>query len=180
MLKIPKFFHEILGEVQTVKSILIIGTFIIFSSLTIGILGYNDYKDLSLLKQIITWLLLIDISGGVVANLSKGTDIYYEEHPQKRWLFILIHIQPLILSWSMEFSISIGLIVCLYTILSAFLLNYLRYNENQKMLAGSLTGFGFLLSTYLSQNIPLFASVLFIFYTFKVLYSFSVYHHKTN
>jgi hypothetical protein len=180
MLKIPKFFHELLGEYQSIESILIISAFIVFSSLTIGILGYNDYKDLSLLKQIITWLLFIDISGGVVANLTKGTDLYYEKHPQKRWIFILIHIQPLILAWSMEFSIYIVLIICIYTLISAALLNYLRNNENQKIIAGSLTAFGFLLSTYLSQDIPLFASVLFIFYTFKVLYSFSVFHHKDN
>ncbi|TCK92565.1 hypothetical protein EDC19_1713 [Natranaerovirga hydrolytica] len=75
MIKIPKFFHKILGEFQTKSSLVVIGLFVIISGFAIGVLGYNEWKEVSLVKQLVTWFLFLDISGGFVANLTKGTDI---------------------------------------------------------------------------------------------------------
>ncbi|SHN27359.1 hypothetical protein [Gracilibacillus kekensis] len=178
MLKIPKFFHEILGEFQTKSSLVVIVIFVLCSGLLTGILGYDEWKELSLIKQIVTWFLFLDISGGVIANLTKGTDLFYNRSSRNRWIFIAIHIQPIILSWSMEISIHYGIIICLYTIISAAFLNLIREHSIHTLLAGSLTGIGLLIAAYYSQEIPFFASTLFIFYIFKVLFSFSVFHHR--
>ncbi|RSL31769.1 hypothetical protein D7Z54_19270 [Salibacterium salarium] len=178
MIKIPKFFHEILGEFQTKSTLVVIALFVLISGFAIGILSYDEWKGLPLVKQIITWILFLDISGGIVANLTKGTDIFYDRYPRKRWIFIAIHVQPVILSWSMEISIHYGVMICAYTLISAALLNLIRDYSIHNLLAGSLTGLGLLIAAYLGQEAPFFASTLFIFYIFKVLYSFSVFHHK--
>lgn len=178
MIKIPKFFHEILGEYQTKSSLVIITIFVLISGFAIGILGYDEWKSLSLLKQIVTWFLFLDISGGVIANLTKGTDLFYNRYPRKRWVFIAIHLQPIVLSWSMEFSIYSGIIICTYTLITAALLNLTRNYSFHNLLAGSLTGLGFLIVAYLGQPAPFFAATLLYFYVFKVLFSFSVLHHR--
>ncbi|WP_018932402.1 hypothetical protein [Gracilibacillus lacisalsi] len=178
MIKIPSFFHEILGEFQTKSSLLVIACFVLISGCTLCLLTFDEWRGLSLLKQIVMWFLFLDISGGVVANLTKGTDIFYEQHPRMRWIFIAIHIQPIILSWAMEISIYYGIIVCVYTLISAIVLNWMRSSSIHNLLAGGLTGLGLLMVVYLGQTIPLFASAIFIFYVFKVLYSFSVFHHR--
>lgn len=178
MIKIPKFFHELLGEFQTKSSLVIIGLFVLISGFSIGILGYDEWNRVSLVKQLVTWFLFLDISGGVVANLTKGTDLFYDRYPKKRWIFIAVHVQPLILSWSMEISIYYGVVICTYTLISAALLNFIRDHSIHNLLAGSLTGLGLLIVAYLGQTAPFFASTLFIFYVFKVLFSFSVFHHR--
>lgn len=178
MVNIPKFFHELLGEFQTKSSLVVIGLFVLISGFAIGFLGYDDWNKVSLVKQLVIWFLFLDISGGVVANLTKGTDFYYERYPRKRWIFIAIHIQPLILSWSMEIPLYYGVIICAYTLISAAFLNLIRYHSIQKLLAGTLTGLGLLIVAYIGQTVPFFASTLFSFYVFKVLFSFSVSHHK--
>ncbi len=178
MIRIPKFLHELLGEFQTKSSIVVIALFVLISGLLIGILGYDEWKELSLVKQVVTWFLFLDISGGVIANLTKGTDLFYERSPRNRWIFIAIHVQPIILSWSMGISISYGIMICAYTLISAVLLNLIRDYSIHNLLAGSFTGLGFLLAAYFSQSVPFFVSTLFIFYIFKVLFSFSVFHHK--
>ncbi|SCY22951.1 hypothetical protein [Alkaliphilus peptidifermentans] len=178
MIKIPKFFHEILGEFQTKSSLVVIALFVLISGFAIGILGYDEWNGLSLVKQIVTWFLFLDISGGVVANLTKGTDIFYDRYPRKRWVFIAIHIQPIILSWSIGISILYGVIICAYTLITAVFLNFIRDYSFHTLLAGSLTGLGLLIVAYLGQTVPFFASTLLIFYVFKVLFSFSVFHHR--
>lgn len=178
MINIPTFFHELLGKEQTKSSIMIIASFVLISGFILGILAYDEWMGLSLMKIIVSWFLFLDISGGVVANLSKGTDIFYNQHPRKRWIFIAIHIQPLILAWSLEISMSYGVIIWVYTIISASVLNFLREEANHPLMAGSLTAFGFLIVAYFAQSMTFFATSLLIFYVFKVLYSFSVFHHK--
>ncbi len=178
MIKIPKFFHEIFGEFQTKSSLIVIAFFVIVSGFLIGILGYGEWKELSLVKQVVIWFLFLDISGGVIANLTRGTDIFYDKSPRNRWIFIAIHIQPIILSWSIEISLHYGIIICVYTLISAAFLNLIRDYSIHTLLAGSLTGLGLLIAAYFSQAIPFFASTLFIFYIFKVLFSFSVLYHK--
>ncbi|MFA9559975.1 hypothetical protein ACERII_21925 [Evansella sp. AB-rgal1] len=178
MIKIPHFFHEILGEFQTKSSLVVIALFVLVSGFVIGIIGFDDWKSLSLIKQIVTWFLFLDISGGVVANLTRGTDMFYDRYPMKRWIFIAIHIQPIILTWSMGIPIHYGAMICIYTLSSAALLNLIRDYSIHHLLAGSLTGLGLIIVVYLSETAPFFASTLFIFYVFKVLYSFSVFHHR--
>ncbi|WP_280770182.1 hypothetical protein [Salipaludibacillus daqingensis] len=178
MIKIPKFFHEILGEFQTKSSLLVIALFLLISGFTLGLLTYEEWRGLSLLKQIVICLLFLDISGGVIANLTRGTDIFYKQRPRMRWIFIAIHIQPIILSWAMEISIYYGLIICGYTLVSATFLNLIRSYSIQNLIAGGLTGLGLLIVAYYSHTTPLFVSTLFLFYIFKVLYSFSVFHHR--
>jgi len=178
MINIPTFFHELLGKYQTKASLMIIASFVLISGFALSILAYDEWINLSIVKIIVAWFLFLDISGGVVANLTEGTDIFYDHHPRKRWIFIAIHVQPLILAWSLEVSMSYGLIIWAYTIICASLLNLMRKHPVHRPMAGFLTAFGFLIVAYFAQSMPFFATSLLMFYVFKVLYSFSVYHQK--
>lgn len=178
MVRIPKFFHEILGEYQRKSALLVIALFVLISGTTAGTLGFNDWNHLSFIKQLVMWLLFVDIAGGVVANITKGTDMFYHRHPEKRWIFIAIHIQPVILAWSMEFPLIYGVLLSIYTLLFAALLNVWRDAELQPLFAAGFTGVGLLFTAYFGQTIPFLAAVVLSFYVFKVLYSFSVFHHR--
>ncbi|WP_017472907.1 hypothetical protein [Amphibacillus jilinensis] len=178
MIKIPKFFHELLGEYQTKSSLVVIGVFIVTSGCLLALLGYDEWKELLVVKQLVTWLLFLDISGGVLANLTKGTDLYYSQHQWRRWVFIAIHVQPIILSWAMDVSLHYGMIIYVYTLVCAIVLNLIRNHHIHSVIAGSLTSLGLLIVAYFGQTVPFFASTLFTFYVFKVLFSFSVFHHS--
>ena len=178
MIRIPKFFHELLGELQSKSSLAAIVIFVVIAGLFVGVLGYEDLSGLTLLKQAVTWLLFLDISGGVIANLTRGTDTYYDRDPVKRWIFIAIHIQPIILSWSMDISLHYGVIIWAYTLTGAVILNLIRNNPHHILIAGGLTGLGLLTAVYLGQFVPFFAAALWTLYIFKVLFSFSVFHHR--
>lgn len=178
MMKIPTFFHDILGEYQTKSSLSVIALFVIATGILFGISGYDELIHLSLFKQIVIWILFLDISGGVVANLTRGTDLFYEKYPKKRWIFITIHIQPVILAWAMDISMYYGITICFYTLTGAAFLNYIRDWPVQRILAGSLTGIAVMITVSWADTLPFIAVILFIFYLFKVLFSFSVFHHR--
>jgi hypothetical protein len=178
MMNIPPFFHELLGKHQQKSSLFIIALFVLISGVLLGILAYEEWRSLSPVKGLVTALLFLDISGGVIANLTKGTDIFYARHPKKRWIFIMIHIQPLILSWSLEIPMIYGMIIFVYTLISASFLNLIREFSGHPLIAGGLTAVGFLIVLYQSLSSSFIASTLLLFYVFKVLFSFSVFHHK--
>ncbi|MBM7541945.1 hypothetical protein [Amphibacillus cookii] len=180
MIKIPKFFHELLGEYQTKSSLVVIGVFVLISSFLMAVLGYDQWKELLFIKQLVTWLLFLDISGGVLANLTKGTDLYYNDNHWRRWVFIAIHVQPIILSWAMDISLHYGMIIYVYTLVCAIFLNLIRNYHFHSLTAGGLTSLGLLIVAYFGQTVPFFALTLFTFYVFKVLFSFSVFHHRSK
>ncbi len=93
----PKFLQELFGRKTSLITIAITMT---FSFLVTGLLWRLSLPDQNWpLWQIITFCLLsVDISGGVIANLSQGTNHYYQESVKRRCIFLLIHIQPLLLA----------------------------------------------------------------------------------
>ncbi|WP_245719421.1 hypothetical protein [Pelagirhabdus alkalitolerans] len=148
------------------------------SGFLVGVLAYDEWIDLSLAKQIILWALFIDISGGVVVNLTKAADQFYQHHSRKRSFFILIHIQPIIITWMMEIPLHYGIALYVYTAIGALFLNTIRQHTIHKPTTGALTALGFIVVVYWGQTMPLFVTILFLFYLFKVLYSFSVCHYE--
>lgn len=177
MIKIPKFFHEILGEEQKKIELILIMIFAILSSVFLVLFYYDSLAELPFLNQMVLILLTLDITGGVVANLSYGTDHYYSTRKQARYVFIAIHIQPILIFIFAQLPLWIGLVLWAYTILCALILERYKNNQSQKVLAGFTFFTGLLIVFGLQNILTTFVLVIMLLYLFKVLYSFSVNHH---
>ncbi|WP_444684515.1 hypothetical protein [Alkalicoccus luteus] len=172
MIRIPAFFHEILGEVQSKTALLVIMLFTGTIVLLAGVFGYVTWSQLAFVKQLVLFVLLIDIAGGVVANVTPGTDRFYGGSARRRWVFIAIHVQPIILAWALELPLMIGIGLWAFTTACAVLLNVMREQQEQPLVAFALAGIGFMLIAF--SGIAPLAAGIFLLYVCKVLISFSI------
>jgi hypothetical protein len=178
LLKIPKALHELFGEEQIKSELIITIGFAMVSFLALIIGTQEEWVGLEWYKTGLLFLLLLDILGGVAANLSTGTNQYYQKNPTKRWIFIAIHIQPFIFAWLLQSDLAAALMVWVYTIGSSAIINLLQGKEYQRILAGSLLGFGVLIFTLLNFDLPKVITIIYILYMFKLIYGFAVDHQK--
>lgn len=178
MIKIHTFFHEILGETQRPVELAFIISFALITT-TFSFIFYNDFlSSLPMINQLILLLLTIDITGGVIANLTYGTDQYYSERKKARLIFIGIHIQPMLIFLFTNLPLWIGLVLWFYTIFCARVLEYLKNHPSQKVFAGFDLFIGIVILFALQSSLTPFVTFLMLLFLFKVLYSFSVNHHS--
>ena len=176
IIRIPKFFHELFGTHQQPSELILIIIFTVTVTFAAAWSTAPYWLELKWYQNLVLWLLFLDISGGVVANLSTGTNNHYNAHPKGRWIFISVHIQPLILAAVLQSPMIIAVAIWVYTILSASLINALRKKVYHRLLAGTLYAtaiIGYVLSDI---SLPLPISLIYLLYMMKVIYSFSVDH----
>jgi len=176
VINIPKFFHELLGSHQTKSEVLTVALFTTLSTLILAWLSRDYWQSLTWYQNLFLWLLYIDISGGVVANLTAGTNTHYNNSAKARWTFIAIHIQPLLLAWILQSPMSIALFTWAYTIASAVAINSLRNSPYQRPLAGALLASALLIYVFSGITLQPIIAAIYLLYVFKVAYSFSVKH----
>jgi hypothetical protein len=121
---------------------------------------------------------LLDILGGVASNLSAGTNEYYSNRPQKRWLFLALHIQPFLFAWISQSSFVVAFVVWLYTMGASAVVNVLIGKTYQRVLAGSLFAFGVLAFYLLQFDLPKLVEIIYALYMFKLIFGFAVNHQK--
>jgi hypothetical protein len=177
MIKIPQFFHEILGEKQRKIDLIFILLFTTLGTAFLFLFDKDFLSTLSIFKQTMLLLLTLDITGGVIANLTYGTDQFYQKRKKARIIFIAIHIQPLLIFLLAKMPLWIGLILWAYTIFCAIILELLKNNPSQKVFAGFDFFIGLVLLFSFQNSLTPFVSFLMLLFLFKVLYSFSVNHH---
>jgi len=175
-IQIPKFLHELFGTQQNRCELVLILLFTITSTLGVAWFSASYWQTLTWYQNLVLWLLFLDISGGVVANLSEGTNNYYNARPKARWLFIAIHIQPLILAFVLESPIYVALAVWLYTLISASIINHLRAMVYHRLLAGALLATAIIIYVLSGVTLPMPITLIYTLYMMKVIYSFSVDH----
>lgn len=178
MIKIPKFFHEILGENQKKIELIFIILFAALSTTFLFIFYYDFLSTLPLLNQGILLLLTLDITGGVIANLTYGTDQFYSKRKKTRMVFIAIHIQPILIFLFTKLPLWIGLILWAYTIFCAIILERLKNHPSQKVFAGFDFFVGLVILFGFQSSLTPFVTFLILLFLFKVLYSFSVNHYN--
>ncbi|MHB1454277.1 MAG: hypothetical protein ACYCYM_10050 [Saccharofermentanales bacterium] len=93
-IKIPKALHDLLGEEQSRSELIITFIFLGVSFLALILGTRQEWVGLRWYKIALLFILILDILGGVTANLSTGTNNYYRANAKRRWIFIAIHIQP--------------------------------------------------------------------------------------
>lgn len=177
-IKIPKFFHELLGPEQVIGDLVLVLAFTLGSALVVGYLTYDDWSQLEIYQMAVLGLLYLDIAGGVLANLTRGTDLYYAGLPKARLVFIAIHIQPIILGFLVQGGLTIGMGVWFYTILGALILNHLRKHPVQRTLAGTLMASGLMGLLLAGDGLNPLVIIIYMLYMIKVLFSFSVFHRS--
>lgn len=179
-LKIPKFLHELFGEEQIKSELIITITFTIASFVVLIVGTQGEWIGLPWYKTALLFLFLLDILGGVPANLSAGTNQYYQEHPKKRWIFLAIHVQPFIFAWLLQSDLLAAFMVWAYTIASSVIINLLQEKTYQRILAGALFVFGVLIFILSYFDLPTLITTIYLAYMFKLIYGFSVDHQKSG
>ncbi|MDR6224411.1 hypothetical protein [Desmospora profundinema] len=174
---VPPFFHEVWGK-RTTK--LELGITIIFSvTMTVVLFAftYSEWRELELWKIVILASLALDITGGVIANLTFGTNHYYKHRPTARYIFLFIHVQPVIFALILWNYFAACIAVWGYTILSALFVNRFINHPAQRVIAAVFLTSGIGGLFLLFYPIPKFLFILLLFYVVKVIYSFAVDHY---
>ncbi len=171
-IKVHPFLHPLFGRDTTkfdVLAILLIAFLFAASSLFL-----EGQQDLSSLKKSIFMLLALDLSGGIVANMTSGTNQFYESSLKKKYFFLLIHfLQPLLLAWVFPMDLPLILVTSMYTLLGSLLVIKISITSGQRVAAISLTSLGILLVFLLPYKNPILKG-MFILFILKLVLSFSV------
>ena len=178
MIKVPKFFHDILGEETRGYAI---GLITLTTALIMGYLMVEEgelFVASGTIAGVIGFILLADIIAGTVANFTKGTNNFYAKRALNRWIFIAIHVQPVIISWLLGFNMTHAIIVWLFTILAAVIVNLMMGKSYQREVAGTFMALGIFLSVVLYMGVSMVALTMGIFFSIKVIYSFAVDHER--
>lgn len=177
MIKIHNFFHEILGETQKPIELILTIVFAVFAT-SFSFVFYADFlSTLPHLTKVALLLITLDITGGVLANLTQGTDRFYSARKKARLIFIIIHVQPVLVFFLTNQPWWIGVLLWGYTLVSAIILERIKYHPSQKIAAGFVLFTALAILFGFQSDLTPFVVFLMVLYLFKVLFSFSVNHH---
>ncbi len=172
--KTPHVLHKALGEQQSLLEILSIAFFTLSGSCLIFYLSEFRFDSW---KVILGFILIADVLAGCIANFSLGTNSFYAQRPKSRIVFIAIHFHILLIAWLLSQPLGGVLIVWLYTIISAFIVNALKGKVIQRFIAANLMCYGLFIMIYL--EFPMWFLMVSVFFMIKVLFSFSVDHYES-
>lgn len=171
-IQVHKFLSEVFGRETTTFDLLAITiSSVSFAVLTLFV-KWN--ADITIIKKIILTILALDIGGGVVANFTTGTNNYYAESIQKRYLFILFHLlQPSIIIWIFPNELLAVLGVSIFTLISSIIVLNIKKHYNQRIVAVTLLLLCLILSTLLNYTDTLIQMIIQLF-SIKLILAFSV------
>jgi membrane glycosyltransferase len=171
-IKVHRLLRELFGlETTRFDLLAIIISAVSFAALTL-ILNSNSAALAT--KAIVLIILALDIGGGVVANFTTGTNNYYAESLQKRYLFVIFHLlQPSVLIWIFPNELLAILGVSIFTLTSSLIVLNIKKNYNQRIIAVTLLLLSLILSTILNYTDPL-AQVIMQLFSVKLILAFSV------
>ncbi|MBD3328813.1 hypothetical protein GF340_05970 [Candidatus Peregrinibacteria bacterium] len=171
-IKIPKLFQELHGYKSKISTIVLVYlTGIISGSIIIiDLLKFN----LEIWKYTLLGIIVVDIAGGVVANLSSSTNSYYRDKKKLRIKFLLVHfIQPLVLYFIFPNSMYFFIFLFSYTIISALIINMLKEAEDQQNIASTFLTIGAILCILIKTDY-LTINIIGVLYMIKIILGFSV------
>ena len=179
-LKVPKMLHDVLGEETTLLNILLIALLTVFIMAALLLRSSETFAEAGLIKGGIAFLLIADIIAGAIANFTKGTNDFYAQRPLNRWIFIAIHVQPLLLAWLLKSSLMEAFVIWITVIVSASITNLLSGRSFQRVVGAFFMGIGVFLVLALTQNDDIVLLTANLFFVIKVVFSFSVNHESTQ
>lgn len=179
-MNLPRLIHPLYGEKTTKRALfgsLLLG---LFATLFIVIIFWDSLSSLALWKTILIGILSFDIFAGLVANYTKGTQQYYQQRPRLSRVFIVIHVQPIILMLLAGESWLTGVYLYAYMLATATLTIAIRRPNRQKFFGFFLNLIGVALLLTVFQPIPTYLDILMIAFYFKLIYGFSVHHFQDH
>ncbi|MCC5914007.1 MAG: hypothetical protein JJU46_06495 [Balneolaceae bacterium] len=176
-IKIPKLLHELHGELSNWRDVGL--THMAAWGLTVLMVWLSVCSGHPIWITVLLAILTVDIAGGVVSNFTKGTNNYYEQYPQKRVVFLLLHIiQPALLSMMFPDQVFLILAVMAYTLSISIWLDGSRKFEFPKSVSPFLTIVG--ITGLVIMPIEFIGlQLLLILYITKLILAFSVNWYKS-
>ncbi|MFC3417937.1 hypothetical protein ACFOLA_00275 [Salinicoccus hispanicus] len=171
---VPKSLHELFGRRTTkVELAIVLISCILLSSLLL-FHAYDEWSDLAVWQEILLVILTLDITGGVVANVTKGTNEYYQTNHKARLVFLAVHVQPLILGWILG-NLLLGTIIWIFSIITVLVITRIGERRLQRTagMASALVGLSILM---LLADTHLILNGLLALYILKLVFSFAVDH----
>ncbi len=136
-------------------------------------------ESTTMLQKMLIILIAWDDLGGVVANFTKSTNDYHAGSRRNRLVFYSLHIlQPAILFYFFDTSLTFFLFVWLYPVLSAFAVSDLVSEEKRNTLAGLLWLVGIILLIYVIPVPTVLAWFGITFFT-KLILGYAINHFST-
>lgn len=170
---IPKFLHEIHGEKALLIDVLLTHIFAILVTSLVISLSWNS--ELSWFKLIILGILTYDLSGGVLANFSRGTSDHYASNAKARINFLRLHLlQPTLMIYIFQGTDLVLAAMGVYILFSSFLVNSQKDVQKQLLLGTffSLVGICFLFVP--GVNLSSTEQLLLTFFLLKLPLAFAV------
>jgi hypothetical protein len=171
-INIPKYFQELHGEKTSLVSLILV----YFTSLTISLIitYYAIPADFALWKTILFFITMLDIAGGVIANFTNSTNLYYQEKSNLRIPFICLHIiHPTILYLLFPSDGTLFIFMGVYTIACCFILHFIHSRELQRLIAVFLLTMGVTLVFIIPSDITILKLLPILFFL-KLILGFSV------
>ncbi len=175
---IPKPLQELFGEEQLLAEIIIVLTLTISVTALLAVVTIELWLTWSPLKIAVFWILFVDMAGGTAANLTEGTDLYYHQRPKLRLIFIATHIQPIILSFTLQGSPTLGIGVYIFSVVCALIVNWLDGKPYQRVTGFALMAVGLVALYLCGRSISSLLICAYMLYMMKLIYSFAVFHHS--
>jgi len=172
VIKMPKVLHELNGEKTPLFTLIMV--------YLIGVLAAGVVVFLILPSELPTWkivlvgILYLDITGGVVANLSTSTNQHYQGKTKLRVAFTMLHIlHPLLFTIIFPEAWSYFIFVGVYTLVSVGLVHISSDVEYQQNLASAMVVLGIVISGTFDVPQKIFYSVAPLF-MIKLILGFAV------
>ncbi|MFN2747404.1 hypothetical protein ACINLE_19680 [Bacillus sp. z60-18] len=180
MLRVPAPLHELFGKKIAVSELCLTLLFAMGMSSLLLAASYSGWQHFHIWQSLLLAALTIDITGGVIANFSSSTNRYYKENAKARLVFILIHIQPIVLGWLFAPYMRICFSAWGYTVISALFINALTRHPRQRITGAFFAMSGICLLLLFSNLLPNILTILLSLYIFKVIFAFAVDHDGRN
>lgn len=176
-LSVPRILHELHGEETNIAEIILIYGIAVIAPLVVFFALRPVFSDLAVWKQIILFVILADLAGGVIANLTYGTTAYYEKKQWRKVLFIILHIAHPAGIWLLTGAQFPFLVYSAgFTILFSFITAFLFWQPRQQFAGFAFAVIGIALG-FIIFSVPPYFRIASILYMLKLLYSFSVDHY---
>lgn len=171
-LKVKGIFTELFGREIPLHDIVLILLGALAVTIAIELVCIDI--ELMLYQNILLVILALDLGGGVVANFTEGTNNYYFESAERRYIFIVMHVlQPLLLSWIFAYNPFVIVFLTGYTLTCSFIITSITSPSVQKSLAATMLVVAVVL-TFVTGITPLALQILLLIYALKLIFAFSV------
>ena len=178
-IRMPRYLHDVFGESQTIGEILAIVFFGVGFTTVLFFVFPEMTHNLPLWRSVLAYLLIADISAGCIANFTRSTNNYYATRNKQRLVFIAIHVHILIVAWLLGTGFGNSVIVWGYTIAGAFVVNMLKGNQFQILVAGILLTLGISIIV-IGVEAPKYFLLISLLFMVKVLFAFAVDHYGSQ